>query len=144
MQVINMRFKKVDPEAMVQKYAHRRDSGMDLFTLEEEKILPGEHVKIRTGIAVELPDGYGGRVHCRSSTFRNDYQLLVITGTIDNGYRGEIHISCVNVGRNELVVSKGQRIAQLVVSPVVRANLIESDTLSDSERGKQGFGSTGE
>lgn len=120
--------------------------GMDLRAAvnEEIVILPGERKLIPTGIRVAIPEGYEGQVRPRSGLAINyGIGLLNSPGTIDSDYRGEIRVVVINLGEQPFVIKRGDRIAQLVISPVVRAVWEEVDNLPSSERGEGGFGHTG-
>ncbi|MGG5770731.1 dUTP diphosphatase [Bacillus wiedmannii] len=130
------------------KYAKSGDSGFDLVAAEDTIIWPGETKVVQTGLAFEIPPGYELQVRSRSGMTRNT-KLRVILGTVDSGYRGEVGVLVDNteipkaVNMQAHVIEKGTRIAQGVIAPVITANFIEVDELSDSERGVGGFGSTG-
>jgi dUTP pyrophosphatase len=108
-------------------------------------IAPGARASIPTGIAIALPPGTEGQVRPRSGlAARNGITVLNAPGTIDADYRGEIQVILVNLAGEPFTVERGQRIAQLVVAPVLHATCVESDNLNQTERGTKGFGSTGE
>lgn len=126
-------------------YAHPGDAGADLVTTVDVEIPPGGRVRVPTGIAVALPDGYAGFVHPRSG-LADRYGLGVLNapGTIDAGYRGEVQVVLVNHDREHPVrLRRGDRVAQLVVAPVARAVFHEVTRLPGSTRGSGGYGSTG-
>jgi dUTP pyrophosphatase len=107
-------------------------------------IAPGTHAAVPTGIAIALPAGTEGQVRPRSGLARNHgVTVLNAPGTIDADYRGEIQVLLINHGREPFAVRRGMRIAQLIVAPVARAELHESDSLDETPRGAGGFGSTG-
>ena len=121
-------------------------AGMDLLADVGEPVgvEPGARVLIPTGIAIELPPGFEAQVRPRSGlALRHGVTLLNSLGTIDADYRGEIQVLMVNLGDQPYTVRRGDRIAQMIVAPVVRAELREVDALSDSRRGPGGFGHTG-
>jgi len=147
---ISVRIKRLRPGAIVPTYARPGDAGLDLHACIEQRIrLFGLNAScaeavpklIGTGIAIELPEGYEAQVRGRSGLSKNG--LLVFPGTIDAGYRGEIKVCIQNLTQGTVTVHPGDRIAQLVIAPVARAELVEVDALSESERGEGGFGSTG-
>ena len=107
-------------------------------------IPPMGRAKIPTGLKIEIPDGYEGQIRSRSG-LAAEYGIAVLNspGTIDSDYRGEIEIILINLGCQSYTVKNGDRIAQLVIAPVVQADLAEADCLSETERGSGGFGSTG-
>lgn len=137
--------RRLDPDMPLPAYAHPGDAGADLHTTVDAQIAPGERALLPTGIAVALPDGYAAFVHPRSGlAMRYGVALVNSPGTIDAGYRGEIQVCVVNLDPVRPVhFRRGDRIAQLVVQPVVRARFIEVSALPGSDRGDGGFGSTG-
>ncbi|MGG4305955.1 dUTP diphosphatase [Bacillus wiedmannii] len=130
------------------KYAKPGDSGFDLVAAEDTIIWPGETKVVPTGLALDIPPGYELQVRPRSGMTRNT-KLRVVLGTVDSGYRGEVGVLVDNtevlkaVNMQAHVIEKGTRIAQGVIAPVVTAHFVESDELSESDRGIGGFGSTG-
>lgn len=135
----------LDPELPVPAYAHPGDAGADLVAAESVAIPPGERRLVRTGVAIELPEGYVGLVHPRSGlAAKLGVTILNAPGTIDAGYRGEIMVNLVNHDlANTARIARGDRIAQLVVQRVERAAFHLVDALSESARGAGGHGSTG-
>jgi dUTP pyrophosphatase len=108
-------------------------------------LAPGARAQVPTGIAIALPRGTEGQVRPRSGlAARHGISVLNTPGTIDSDYRGEIHVILVNFGSESFVVERGQRIAQLVIAPVLHAQLLEGKKLDKTKRGAKGFGSTGE
>jgi len=130
------------------RYAKPGDSGFDLVAAEDTIIWPGETKVVQTGLAFEIPPGYELQVRPRSGMTRNT-KLRVVLGTVDSGYRGEVGVLVdnnerpISLNMKAHVIEKGTRIAQGVIVPVVTAHFVEVNELSDSERGKGGFGSTG-
>lgn len=119
-------------------------SGMDLYSAEEKIILPGKWEVISTGIAVEIPYGYEGEVRSRSGLAKNHGVFVLNSpGTIDSDYRGEIKVILMNLGDEPFKVNIGDRIAQLVISPITRVEVFEVEELSSTERNDGGFGHTG-
>lgn len=141
--VINLR--RLDPDLPLPSYAHPGDAGADLFAAEEAELLPGARATVRTGVALAIPDGYVGLVHPRSGlAARLGVTVLNAPGTVDAGYRGEILVILVNHDRaNTVKISRGDRIAQLVVQRVERAVFQVVDELDETVRGAGGHGSTG-
>jgi dUTP pyrophosphatase len=119
-------------------------AGMDLLAdVEDEEIAPGGRALIPTGIAIELPDGYEAQVRPRSGlALRHGVTLLNSPGTIDSDYRGEIKVILINHGNAPFRVQRGDRVAQMIIAPVTRAELCESADLAGSPRGAGGFGHT--
>ena len=140
-------FKKLSPTAITPTKAHTTDAGFDLYADEDVVLKYGETVAIKTNIAIELPEGYVADVRPRSGLTLYS-GLRVHYGTIDSGYRNGIGIICENGDHGALCnrtvrIKKGQKIAQLVILPIPEIELKEVNELSDSDRGVNGFGSTG-
>jgi dUTP pyrophosphatase len=141
-----LKIRKVFPEAMLPSYESGSASGMDLRALTGEDIVipPLGRAKIPTGLFVEIPSGYEGQVRPRSGlALRSGVTVLNSPGTIDSDYRGELEIVLINLGAEPFTVKNGDRIAQMVISPVLRVEIVEAETLSETKRGGGGFGSTG-
>jgi dUTP pyrophosphatase len=127
------------------RYMTAGAAGMDLLadTAEPIELAPGTRALIPTGIAVEIPPGYEAQVRPRSGlALRHGITLLNSPGTVDSDYRGEIMVLVINLGQQPYTVRRGERIAQMIVAPVVRAELREVDSLAESRRGPGGFGHT--
>ena len=133
--------KKLDPAAHPPHRAKEGDLGYDLFSLNEVIIPEGGLVKVRTGIALQFPSGWGGVVKDRSSMAAKG--ITVSAGVIDNGYRGEIMILLTNHSGAPITIDADQKIAQMIPVPVTPWEVTEVDDLSDTDRGDGGFGSTG-
>ena len=136
---------RLDPDLPVPGYAHPGDAGADLCSTEDLVLEPGERRLVGTGVALALPEGYAGFVHPRSGlAARHGLTIVNAPGTVDAGYRGEILVCLLNTDRSVPVrISRGDRIAQLVVQPVVRVRFVPGAALPDSVRGSGGHGSTG-
>ena len=136
---------RLDPDLPLLAYAHPGDAGADLVAAEDVDVPPGRRVLVRTGIAVAIPDGYVGLVHPRSGlAVRLGVTVLNAPGTVDAGYRGEIMVNLVNHDPEATAkICRGDRIAQLVVQRVERADFHVVDQLPRSRRGDGGHGSTG-
>jgi dUTP pyrophosphatase len=126
-------------------YAHPGDAGADLHSAESHVLQPGERATVGTGVSIALPDGYVAFVVPRSGlAMRHGITIVNSPGTVDAGYRGEIRITMLNTdARHPFTIEPGDRIAQLIVMPVSRAEFIPVETLPGSHRGQGGFGSTG-
>jgi dUTP pyrophosphatase len=142
---VDIRVAKLTPEAKLPTRAHDGDAGMDLYASEAAHIGPGERWSVGTGIALEIPDGHAGLVLPRSGLAREHGIALVNgPGLIDPGYRGEVRVLLLNTDPAETFrVEAGDRIAQLVVTPIALAEPVETEALADSTRGEGGFGSSG-
>jgi dUTP pyrophosphatase len=137
--------RRLDPDLPLPAYAHPGDAGADLRAAEEVVLPPGGRAVVRTGMAVAVPDGFAAFVHPRSGLAAGHGITLVnAPGTIDAGYRGEVKVVLLNTDPAQpFKVSRGDRIAQLVVQPVARVCIVEVDELPPTPRGDGGFGSTG-
>jgi dUTP pyrophosphatase len=133
------------PEDAVPTYALPGDAGADLAVAEDLELAPFQRALVGTGVAVAIPEGYAGFVHPRSGlAHRLGLSLVNAPGTIDAGYRGEIKVNLVNLDpTTPLTLRRGDRVAQLVVQPVVRARFVPVEQLPESARGAGGHGSTG-
>jgi dUTP pyrophosphatase len=157
---MKVRVKKLHPDAVVPQYAKPGDSGFDFVALEDTVIGPGETKLVKTGIAVEIPEGFELQVRPRSGTsLKTPLRVANAPGTVDSGYRGECCVIMTNTSNfnttvikgvdekwyqeNTQFIKKGDRIAQGVICPVIRAEFELAEELSDSVRGVGGFGSTG-
>ena len=135
---------RLDPEVPLPSYAHPGDAGADLVTTTDVRLEPGERVLVPTGITMALPEGYVGLVHPRSGLATLGVSIVNAPGTVDAGYRGEVKVLLVNTDRDTAVqLTRGDRIAQLVVQRVERGRFVEVDRLPGSARGVGGYGSTG-
>lgn len=136
---------RLDPELPLPKYAKGGDAGADIVSRIDITLAPGERALVPTGIAIALPDGYVALVHPRSGlAIKHGVTMVNSPGTVDAGYRGELQIILINHDRTEAVSFKrGDRIAQLVIQKVERAEFVEVENLPGSGRGEGGFGSTG-
>jgi dUTP pyrophosphatase len=125
-------------------YATTGSAGMDLRSAESLTLKPGARALVATGIAIALPDHYEAQVRPRSGlAVKHGITVLNAPGTIDADYRGEIKVPLINLGADDFVIARGDRIAQMVVAPVVMAELSEVEALDDTQRGAGGFGSSG-
>ena len=137
-------FKKLVAEAQLPSYAHKGDAGMDLRSAVDIEIAPGARALVKTGLAMALPEGYEAQVRPRSGlALKQGITVLNTPGTIDEGYRGEVGVILFNTGDAPFKVSVGDKIAQMVIAPVTRAEVTEVLELDGTERGAGGFGSTG-
>lgn len=139
---MKVKIKKLDPEAKLPSYAHSGDAGMDLYSLEKVEIGPGERVKIKTGIAIELPEGYVG-LWWDKSGLSNNHGLKILGGVLDCGYRGELLVGLINLSKQTYAIEKHDKVTQMLIQKVEHPEIEEVEELSDSSRGTGGFGSTG-
>jgi len=142
--MIDIKMKRISEEAVIPCYAHKGDAGMDLYSIEEKVVSPGETALIHTGIQIELPEFTEAQIRPRSGlALKHSVTVLNSPGTIDEGYRGEICIILINHGREIFKVEKQMRIAQMVIARFIHANINEAVELNSSERAEKGFGSSG-
>lgn len=135
---------RTDPEAQLPAYAHPGDAGMDVRSIENVTLAPGARALVRTGLVLELPPDAEAQVRPRSGlALKHGITVLNTPGTIDAGYRGEVGVILINLGAEPFVVEKGMKIAQLVISPVTQAEIVEVSAVDATDRGVGGFGSTG-
>ena len=136
---------RLNEDAVLPSRAHEGDAGLDLYACEAAHVGPGERWSIGIGIAVEIPSGHAGLVLPRSGLAkRHGISLVNSPGLIDSGYRGEIRVLLLNTDPAEVFrVAPGDRIAQLVITPVAPVEPVEAEALADSSRGDGGFGSSG-
>lgn len=133
-----------DPEAQLPVYAHPGDAGMDVRSIEELTLAPGARALVHTGLVLMLPPDAEAQVRPRSGlALKHGVTVLNTPGTIDAGYRGEVGVILVNLGTEPFTVEKGMKIAQIVVSPVAQAEIVEVASVDETDRGAGGFGSTG-
>ena len=136
-----LKVKRLVENAKLPTKAYEGDLGYDLYSVETVTIKPNEKPKsIKTGIAIQLPDGYGCIIKDRSSLASQG--LHVVAGVIDNGYRGEIVVKMVNLSDRPITLVEGSKIAQMILIPVVECEVVEAETLSKTERNEKGFGSS--
>lgn len=142
---VTVALKMLDPELAPPSYATLGDAGADLRARHEIVLEPGQRALVDTGVALAIPHGYVGLVHPRSGlAAKHGLTVVNAPGTVDSGYRGEIKVSLLNTDRTETyTVSRGERIAQLVIQRVETAHFQAVTELPDSERGEGGFGSSG-
>jgi len=141
-----VQIRKLRANAIVPQYMSEHAAGLDLAAAIEQPVTirPGAREAIGTGLALSIPPGFEGQVRPRSGLARNHGVTLVnAPGTIDSDFRGEVMIMLVNLGSEPVTIEPGHRIAQLVIAPVVQAELVEVDVLPETTRGAGGFGSTG-
>ena len=142
---VDVLLRRLDPDLPVPAYARPGDAGVDLTCTADVVLAPGERSLVGTGVAIALPFGYAGFVHPRSGlAARTGLSIVNAPGTVDAGYRGEIRVCLVNLDpREDVVLRRGDRIAQLVVQRVEQVVFVEVAELPESERGTGGHGSTG-
>ncbi len=135
---------KLSPDAVLPTYGSADAAGADLCSIETVTLAPGETALVHTGLAMELPQGYGGFIFARSGlATKRGLAPANKVGVIDADYRGEVMVALYNQSATAQTVEKGERIAQLVLLPAPQATFLEADSLTDTARAAGGFGSTG-
>lgn len=134
--------KRLTQDAIIPTKANNTDAGWDLYSSEEKTILAKNRAIIKTGISVEIPEEHVGLIWPRSGLSVKQ-GIDVLAGVVDSGYRGEIMVCLYNTSNDDVFLSKGSRIAQILFQEVPSMILIEAQELTNSDRGKQGFGSSG-
>ena len=142
---IELRAKRLDPEVELPSYAYEGDAGLALRSDEDVTLAPFERCLISTGLAVAIPDGYAGFVQPRSGlALKSGLSMANTPGLIDAHYRGELKVCAINLDPTQPIrISRGERIAQLVIQKVPLVHLHEVDELDETDRGAGGFGSSG-
>lgn len=144
--MIGVKIKYLSDKATEPRYATDGSLGMDLSAALSEPVVikPGERVAVPTGIAIQIPDGWGAFVFPRSGlSLKSGITMCNCVGVIDTDYTGELKAAVINVSDKEFTVNSGDRIAQLVFLPVEKARFVSAEELDDTDRGDGGFGSTG-
>jgi dUTP pyrophosphatase len=138
---MELKVKKIHKDAKLPCYGHVGDAGLDLFSVMECVLKGGEARAISTGIQVAIPDGYVGLIWDKSGiSLKNVHRLA---GVVDAGYRGEIKVVMTNLSTEAFPIEKGMKIAQMLIQPVIKVKVVDSEVLDDTSRGENGFGNTG-
>ena len=138
---MELKVKRINPEAKLPVYGHPGDAGLDLFSVVDRDLAPGDVFAVPTGVQVAVPAGHVGLVWDKSGISLKSVHRLA--GVIDAGYRGVVQVVLINLGAAPFPVRKGMKIAQMLVQPVAAVTVVEADSLDDTSRGEGGFGSTG-
>lgn len=138
---MKVKIKKLHPDCIIPSYAHPGDAGLDLYSLEDYELKASEHKRFDLGFALEFPAGYVALTRDRGSL--GSLAIHNVAGVFDAGYRGEYNCGLINLSDKSYKIKRGDRIAQLIIFPIVYAELEETDQLSDSGRNTGRFGSTG-
>ena len=136
-----LKVKKLNQEALLPRYAHKGDAGLDLFSCENCVLYPGETRMVCTGISIEFSEGYVALIWDKSGVAASGIKTM--GGVIDHTYRGEYKVVMLNTGIKLYEIKKGQKIAQLLIQPIISAEIQEVSELGESSRGEGAFGSTG-
>lgn len=140
--MVDVRILKMYEDMTTPFYAHEGDAAFDLRSAEELVLKAGQRYTVKAGIKVAIPSGYFGLIKDRSG-YAHKKGIHCLAGVIDSGYRGEIGVVMINLGNEDFEITKDMKIAQMLILPVVQANLVLSEDLEESARSEGGFGSTG-
>ncbi|MCH8987074.1 dUTP diphosphatase [Patescibacteria group bacterium] len=139
---MKLQIQKLDKEAKLPSYAYKGDAGMDIYSIEEIDLAPGEKAAVRTGLRLAIPEGYAGFVWDKSGLAAK-HHIKTMAGVVDSNYRGELQIVLTNLGKENYHIEKGSKIAQLIISSVASFEIEETEIADETERGEGGFGSSG-
>jgi dUTP pyrophosphatase len=140
---MKLKIKKLHADAMVPKYAHHDDAGFDLFAIENVELSPMERVQISTGISMAIPEGHVGLIWDKSGLSHKS-GIKTLGGVIDSGYRGEIKVGVINLGKEKYIFEKGHKVAQMIIQKKEFVDFEEVQELEvETSRGEGAFGSTG-
>jgi len=141
---MKIQIKKLNPEAIVPKYAHDGDAGMDVFSVENVVLYPGERKLVHTGLSFQIPKGFEIQVRPKSGlSLKHGLTISNTPGTLDSGYRGELGVILFNTTKEVYEIKKAQKIAQIILARYEEAEIEVVEELGETERGEGGFGSTG-
>jgi dUTP pyrophosphatase len=138
---MQLKVKRIVPQAKLPSYGHPGDAGMDLYAAVDYTLAPGAVYAVPTGIKMAIPQGFVGLVWDKSGISLKSVHRLA--GVVDAGYRGEVQVVLINLGPAAFEIKTGMKIAQMLIQPVSAAEVIEAEDLDDTSRGEGGFGSTG-
>lgn len=139
---MKIQIKKLSPDAVVPKFALAGDAGMDLFSVEDIALRPGDKASCRTGVAIKIPDGYVGLTWDKSS-LSHKFGIKILGGVLDSNYTGEYLVGFINLSQEVFFIKKGQKVAQMIFQKVETPEVEEVKELEKTDRGGRGFGSTG-
>lgn len=139
---MEVQVQKLNPAAIMPTYAHDTDAGFDLYALEEVTLAPGEKASVGTGLAVGVPEGYVGLIWDKSG-IAHKHGIKTLGGVIDSGYSGEVFVGVTNLGSEPYTFTAGHKVAQMLIQPIIQAELREVETVAAGTRGEGRFGSTG-
>jgi dUTP pyrophosphatase len=140
--MVELKITKMESSLTAPHYAHEGDAGIDLRSSVEYVLKPNETFAVPTGIKMAIPNNYVGLVWDKSG-YAAKNSIKTMAGVIDSGYRGEIKVVMINLGKEDFKIAKDMKIAQMLIQPIVRAEIKEVSSLDDTTRGEAGFGSTG-
>jgi dUTP pyrophosphatase len=138
---MELKVKRITPGAKLPSYGHPGDAGLDLYAAADRVLRPGDVFAVPTGIKIAIPPGHVGLIWDKSGISLKGVHRLA--GVVDAGYRGEVQVVMINLGREPFAIKAGMKIAQMLVQPVNEVSVVEADDLDETSRGEGGFGSTG-
>jgi dUTP pyrophosphatase len=138
---MEIKVKRLRASSKLPRYGHPGDAGMDLFSAADMVLEPGKVLPVPTGIQAAIPTGHVGLIWDKSGISLSGVHRLA--GVVDSGYRGEIKVVMINLSDQDYVITRGMKIAQMLIQPVLQVEIHEVDDLEDTDRGEGGFGSTG-
>jgi len=142
--MLSIKVQKINEDALIPKYAHKHDAGMDLYSIREYILKPRHRILVRTGLKLQVPRGYEMQIRPKSGlALKNGVTVLNTPGTVDSDYRGEIGVILINHSNKSYRVEKNQKIAQAVFNKIEIARLTEANKVNRTKRNEGGFGSTG-
>lgn len=139
---MKLKIKKLNPDAKIPKYAHHDDAGFDLFAIENTSVKIGDRIPVKTGLVMEIPEGYVGLIWDKSG-LSVKHGIKTIAGVVDSTYRGEILVAVTNIGKEDYLFEKGHKVAQMIIQKKETVEFEEVDNLSTTARGEGRLGSTG-
>lgn len=139
---MKIKIKKLHPDATLPTYGRTGDAGLDLYALHDQTVEAGKTAQIQTGIAMEIPEGYAGLFWDKSG-LSHKHSIKMLGGVLDSNYRGELKLGVINLGTEAYTFEKGHKVMQMLVQKVEEIEWEEVDELSETNRGEQGFGSSG-
>jgi dUTP pyrophosphatase len=140
--MVDLKIERIDKEIKLPSYAYENDAALDLPSAENLVLLPGEKKVVKTGLKMAIPAGYVGLVWDRSGLAAKN-SIHTLAGVIDSGYRGEIGVVMINLGKEPFSIERNMRIAQMLIQPVAHAKITEAEVGTDTHRAVGGFGSSG-
>jgi dUTP pyrophosphatase len=138
---MDLKVKKIQKDVKLPRYGHKGDAGLDLFSSVDFVLAEGQVEAIPTGINIAVPEGYVGLIWDKSGVSLRGVHRLA--GVIDSGYRGEVKVVMINLSHEPFVIDRGTKIAQMLVQPITKVDVVEVNDLDETSRGEGGFGSTG-
>lgn len=140
---MKLQIQRIHPDAKLPTYAYEGDAGMDLFSVEDTIIAPGEKALVATGLKLAVPAGYGGFIWDKSG-IATKHHMKTMAGVVDSNYRGELKVALTNLGMQPYEVKTGEKVAQIVIKPIATPEIEEVEEIGVNDvRGEKGFGSSG-